>query len=275
MELNLPSLLESYQLLREDPNLAAAAAEQVRDLTVIHLNEDFLLVIAVDSDGAIGPKPGDVVRVDGKVAGRMAVRVPLMEILACGATPIAAFDSLAVEMNPTGKSIIEGIRQELISTGMPKTFPLSGSTEDNISTNQTGIGVTILGIVHKRDFRPGSSRPSDLLLCLGIPKSGPQDTVTVDDPSIATGADILKMRHIEGVHDILPIGSKGILYEAGELAKTAGLAAAIDPEERLDMKKSAGPSTCFILSADAATFHKVKTQSTLPVHRIGQLVKKQ
>ncbi len=275
MELNLPSLLDSYFQLRDHPGLGADAARQIRDLTVIRMSGDFFLVVAVDSDGAIGPKPADVVQVQGMVAGRFAVRVPLTEILACGATPIAAFDSLSVEMNPTGKAIIEGVRMELRASGLPNDFPVSGSTEDNVPTSQTGIGVAVLGIVHKTDFRPGSSKPSDELICLGIPKSGPRDVVTIDDPEIAMGADIVKIRHIGGVHDILPVGSKGILYEAGEMARLAGLAAEIEPASELDLTKSGGPSTCFLASVEPGAVQEVRDSSSIPVQRVGRLVKKQ
>ena len=62
------------------------ACEQVRDLTKIALGGGFSLVIAVDSDGGIGSRDHDIVRVPEYVLGRFAARVPLMEIIACGAT---------------------------------------------------------------------------------------------------------------------------------------------------------------------------------------------
>jgi selenophosphate synthetase-related protein len=267
------SILEQYSRARLNVSRLSIEQSQVRDLTILPLDDDLRLVVAVDSDGAIGPKPGDMVHVTGKEAGRFAVRVPLMEVLASGAVPIAAFDSLAVEMDPTGKTIIEGIREELCSAGLSESFPLSGSTEDNVPTTQTGIGVTVLGIVRSKDFRPGTSKAGDTLLCLGIPKSGPADTVGTGDPSLATGETVMKVRRIRGVHDILPVGSKGILYEAGQLAETAGLALHMKSQGPLDLKKSAGPSTCILVSIRPNSVQLIESAFTIPIHRLGSLEK--
>ena len=53
------------------------ACEQVRDLTKIALGSGFSLVIAVDSDGGIGSRENDIVRVPEYVLGRFAVRMPI------------------------------------------------------------------------------------------------------------------------------------------------------------------------------------------------------
>ena len=51
-------------------------SRQVRDLTVLDLGNGFSLVVAVDSDGGIGPREHDVVPVTDYVLGRFAMRVP-------------------------------------------------------------------------------------------------------------------------------------------------------------------------------------------------------
>lgn len=246
-------------------------SKQVRDLTVLTLSDDLMLVVAVDSDGGIGPKPGDVVKVSGVEAGRFAMRVPLMEILACGAVPVAAFDCLTVEMEPTGKTIISGVREELRSIGLSEHFPLSGSTEDNVPTRQTGIGVMVLGIVQSGDFRPGTSKKHDVVFCIGVPKSGPKDTVSLNDPSIATSAAVASVRLLDHVHDILPVGSKGILYEANEMAKSAELHFESSPSCTIDLERSAGPSTCFICSGPRRLRDEVAAITMLPVETIGTM----
>jgi selenophosphate synthetase-related protein len=246
-------------------------SSQVRDLTVIELSAEFFLVVAVDSDGGIGPKPNDVVRVSGYDAGRFGTRVPLMEILACGAVPIAAFDSLAVEMEPLGREIIRGVRDELHSIGLPAEFPLSGSTEDNVPTSQTGMGVVVLGCVKRSDFRPGSSMNGDEIFAIGTPKSGPEDTIDLKDRDIADSTSLARILHVTGVHDILPVGSKGIMHEVEELARTASLEFVPHPMESIDKRKSAGPSTCFLVSAAPGTEELLSLAAERPVRLIGSL----
>jgi selenophosphate synthetase-related protein len=246
-------------------------SSQVRDLTVIGLSAEFSIVVAVDSDGGIGPKPNDVVRVSGYEAGRFGARVPLMEILASGAVPIAAFDSLAVEMEPWGREIIRGVRDELNSIGLPAEFPLSGSTEDNVPTSQTGMGVVILGFIKTSDFRPGSSVNGDEIFAIGTPKSGPHDTIDLNDRDIADSTSVARILRVAGVHDVLPVGSKGIVHEVAELARLAGLQFVPRPSEGIDLKKSAGPSTCYLVSATAGSESMLALAAEKPVRSIGSL----
>ncbi len=264
-------LVQRYRQAKENNNIVPFTSHQIRDLTVIDLIGDMLMVIAVDSDGAIGEKESDIVKVSGYECGRFGTRVPLMEILACGAIPVAAFDALSVEMETYGRSIIKGVIDELRSVGLPESFPLSGSTEDNIPTVQTGIGVVIIGIVTKEDFKPGTSKPGDFILCVGLPKSGPDDVVLSDDPDIADSKAIAILRKIEGVHDIVPVGSKGVMYEANELARTSGLVFKKN-DSAINLSKSAGPSTCFLVSANETAYIQIQKKTEKPVSRIGSLV---
>lgn len=263
--------MDDYAKAKTTPHHGVFRTSQVRDLLLIELNGDFFFVTAVDSDGAIGPKPNDRVKVSGYEAGRFATRVPLMEILASGAVPVAAFDALAVEMEPLGREIIRGVREELSSIGLADDFPLSGSTEDNIPTTETGMGVVILGIAKKEDFRPGSSKDHDEVFVVGTPKCGPEDMVDLADREIADSASVSRILKVSGVHDILPVGSKGILYEAGELARTAGLTFLRNETVSVPLSKSAGPSTCFLVSAAPDMKAVLESASQRPVHSIGRL----
>lgn len=244
----------------------------VRDLTVLDLAGGFSLVVAVDSDGGIGPREHDVVRVSDYLLGRFAMRVPLLEIVSSGAAPIAAFDMLTMSMGGGGSEIVRGIRAELVEAGLPEDFPLSGSTEDNVPTTMTGVGTTVIGVVAEKDFRPGSSKAGDVVLCAGVPKSGPDDEIRLDDPEIVRPAEIADLRGIEGVHDLLPVGSSGVAHEALVMAQSAGLAfadAAGPPP--VDTAKSAGPSTCVLLSMRPSAVDAVADAVTAPVTTVGWL----
>ena len=245
--------------------------EPIRDLTKIDLGNEFSLVVAVDSDGGIGSRRNDVVKVPEYVLGRFAVRVPLIEVLSCGAIPIAAFDMLTVPMDDLGREIVRGVRDELMEAGLPADFPLSGSTEDNVPTSSTGVATAVLGLVHRDDFRPGSSKAGDRVLCVGLPKSAPDDEITLDDQEIVRLSHVSKLLRMEGVHDLLPVGSRGVSHEARELASSAGLEFVMSPDSRLGVDKSAGPSTCALLSVSAEESGSVARGLSVPVIQIGTL----
>ena len=256
-----------YNSIRNtDPNIAVSA---VRDLTLIRIGHEHYMVAAVDSDGGIGPLEHDTVKIPAYISGRFAIRVPLLEILASGASPVCAFDMLTLPMDATGREILRGIRDELREAGLGDDFTVSGSTEDNVPTSMTGIGTTILGMVKKADMRPGSTQKGDMLVCAGKPKSGPDDEVRLDDPEILSQRSMRIILRTPGVRDILPVGSHGVAYEAAQMAESAGLGLQFRENAAVDMKKSAGPSTCVLFSCTKAAFDKLAEDITTPLYAIG------
>ena len=249
---------------------ASGRVSSVRDLTKIDLHDNYSLIIAVDSDGGIGPRPGDTVICPAYDLGRFAIRVPLMEVLASGAIPIAAWDMLTLPMDETGKEILRGIKEELAMAGLGEDFHVSGSTEDNVPTNMTGLGTCVAGLVHSQDFRPGTSQSGDLIVCFGFPKSAPEYNVSVDDPEILPSSDLLKLGKVEGIHDILPVGSHGPLFEIEQMALSAGLKYRI-VQSPVHLNKSGGPSTCAVISLTEAALEHVRPLVKDPVHVVGKL----
>lgn len=268
----LPELDMLYSHLKKGENNFKHS--QVRDLTKIGLGNGYSLIVAVDSDGGIGSRPGDFVKTDDYLVGRFAMRVPLLEILASGALPLAAFDTLTLPMDDHGLKIIKGIKDELMEAGLGKDFPLSGSTEDNVPTKETGIGTMVIGIVHDRDFRPGTGVAGDVVVCLGIPKSAPGDKVTIDDAQIVKLKEIRQISEKSDIHDILPVGSHGVLYEAMKMADSAGLNFRVLENSGIDLKKSGGPGTCIILSCKEMMGKALRKLTGAPVTKIGQLEKR-
>lgn len=244
--------------------------DSVRDLTRIALTNEYSLIIAVDSDGGIGSLEGDTIKCDPYQLGRFAMRVPLLELLSCGASPLAAFDMLTIPMKGPGEEIVRGVRDELKQAGLSSDFPLSGSTEDNVPTIMTGIGTTIVGLVHNDDFRPGKSNRGDTIICVGIPKSAPDDIVLLEDKEMVNQMDVLNILKEKGVHEILPIGSKGVENEARQMAEYSSMEFLPEQNIEIFLNKSGGPSTCVIVSCIPNVIKQIKNTVKVPVNMVGQ-----
>ncbi|WP_243686039.1 AIR synthase related protein [Lentilactobacillus rapi] len=130
---------------------------QFRDLSLVKLDAHNTLVIACDCSAGIGEKRFDEVLIDPAITAAYSVRVPLMELMCFGADPVTVVDTIGNELQPTGERIIWGIQQELKRAGLAG-IPLNGSTEDNMQTQTTSIGVTVVAKL----MRPMSPRFTSL-----------------------------------------------------------------------------------------------------------------
>ena len=219
------------------------------------------LVVACDSCGAIGEKELDVVKVPARLTGRFATRVALLEVLATGAEPQIVAAAICNEPEPTGSELLEGVKDELKSAGLG-TLPIAISCEKNMSTRQTGLGITVVGVVNGAALHITSTRDGDSLYCLGLPLVG-TEVQDADDPEIVQASDVRRLLENPAVHDIIPVGSQGILGEIGLLTKAMGMSfvAGVQklagagpvgndkPANSLDTHKSGGPATCLIFTA--------------------------
>lgn len=248
---------------------------KVRDLSVIQINPDQHLIMACDSSGGIGNKKHDVVKVSPELVAIFTVRVPLFEIIASGATPFYVIDCLSVEMEDTGKKLITAIQSYCRKAGITEPIQYNGSTEDNVPTVQTGLSVMILGLTKdKQHFFPGTSRSNDVVVCAGIPKSGPDDEISLEDSEILAIEDLLLLRHDPAIRDILPVGSKGIAYEANQMAKSASLFFVREPQKRVNIRKSGGPSTCILFSTSRSEIIRLSVLVNAPLTIVGHLTEK-
>ncbi len=243
--------------------------KKYRDLTLVTLAEGYVLVIACDSSGGIGPKQLDSVKVPGYVLGRLITRVALMEVLSSGARPAVLVNNVCVEPDPGAREIVRGIKEELRLAGLNSDVAVTGSTEKNVATKQTGLGITVIGIANSHELKLGLTRPGDRVVCIGIPKVG--NEVHMDDTSIATLEAVMALRACSQVHDIVPVGSQGIRREAEALAQSAGVELHLDAANGLCMEKSAGPVTCVVLSVepDADFIESISSMVVQPVEVIG------
>lgn len=248
----------------------------IRDLTVLGIDQERVLLVACDSVGSIGPKPHDRVEAAATTVAHFAARVPLLEVLAAGGRPEVLVDTLSVEMNPTGAEMIAEIRRMAVSLGL-EPERVTGSTEDNVQSLATGIGVTVIGSAARSALRPGTSRPGDLVLCLGAPTSAPHDDIVMDDRRMVSIQTLTDVLGVPGVHDALPIGSRGIGYEVQQLETSSDLefvrACDLPEDPRFDFAKSGGPASCVLISLDVSALDAVLVvlPEPLPRANLGSL----
>ncbi len=242
-----------------------------RDLTLIYINEEQIMVIACDSSGGIGNKEQDVVKVEPEVVGFYTTQVALMEILAIGAEPITVVNALAVEMDPTGERIIKGVKKALEPLNLPDDKIITGTTEENITVCQTAMGMTVIGIISKSDFRKKRALKNNIAVSVGIPKVG--DEVIADGGKEILSIELLlKLVKNPNINEVLPVGSKGLLFELGEMARTSDLEYILNDKLNIDINKSAGPGTCAIISINEDYFSIIKENFPIPINRIGKFL---
>jgi hypothetical protein len=227
----------------------SAAVGRVRDLVLMRAGA-VALVVACDSNASIGAKPADVLAQDPGETGYSAAKVPLMEVLAAGARPVLLVNNLCCEMEPSGRGLLEGIRRLLADAGLD--LVVTGSDETNMPTVQTGIGVTVLGVAAVDDLRCGRAQPGDVVWCVGEPRDG-RRLPFVDGAAGLTGPrEVRAALATPGVHEVLPVGSRGVRYEAVQLADAAGLVYRPAGRTSVELDVSAGPSTCFLVAAEGS-----------------------
>lgn len=221
-----------------------AVVSRVRDLLIL----DGTLVVACDSIGGIGPGPDDAVPADAVTVAHFALRVPLLEVLCAGARPIAVVDALCLAYEPTGRVMVEEIRRLAAAAGVPAQA-VTGSTEENVPTRATGVGVTVLGRLPSGGDGGvgGASRPGDLVVCAGLPLSAPRDEIVIGHPGQVAVAAVRAVLASGLTRDALPVGSKGVAWEAGELAASAGLSLEWLPAA-ISRTDSGGPASCVLFS---------------------------
>lgn len=242
-----------------------------RDLTLIDINKEQFIVISCDSLGGIGNKKHDVVKALPEVSGYFTTQVALMELLAFGAKPITIVNTLSVEMEDTGLRIIEGIKKALEPLNFDVSNLVTGSTEENIPVTTTGMGMTIIGIIDKNNWEMPRTYPGLIAVVIGLPKVG--DEVLADKgKTIIDISKLLELRKKEYIKEILPIGSKGILYELGEMARTNNINYRLQENIDIDLKASGGPSTCVLVSMEEDKFEELKSDFSIPVNKIGKFI---
>ena len=74
------------------------------------------------------------------------------------------------------------------------------------------------------------------------------------------------------INEAIPVGSKGILYEAQTIAEGSHLKLRLAQQLKVDVGKSAGPSTVILASLPKHQLPNVHDKISKPINIIGQLL---
>jgi len=242
------------------------------DVSIIKVPTGHAIVVGSTSSGAVGPKNMDKVRVTGAMLGKFLGRVALMDVIATGAFPLSLSVTLGVEKEPTGNSILEGIRREARSIGLDPNQVVMEKTEDNFETNQTGAGLTVVGFANEEELRLGKTCPGDLIVAIGKPKVGDEVISAEAKGEIADLKNVTQLSQKKYVHDISPVGDFGIANEARMMAYSVGRQLKLAEVQGLDINKSAGPATVILVTLNKEKLEDLTDLIPKPISVVGEII---
>ncbi|MGM0896872.1 MAG: alpha-ribazole-5-phosphate synthase [Bacillota bacterium] len=203
------------------------------------------MVITTDNSAAIGEKSLDEVQVPDALAAKFAARVVLAEQWAAGgeASAILLHNFSGEQQWPR---YVSGVGQLFSELDIP-TPPISGSTESNMHTLQSGVAVTMIG----RQTRKLADPDELEWFIYGEPLVG---EAVVNHPGRIADLRIVKnaLDHNQ-IERIWPIGSRGIGQEAEKLfGRKMPIAQGISKEV------SGGPATCLLIGVKTSKIPEAK-----------------
>ena len=220
------------------------------DVSVLKIPTGHAIVVGSTSSGGIGPKPMDELKVESRVLGKFLARVALMDVVATGAFPILLSVTLGVEKDPTGNEILEGVKSEARILGLYPNQVIMENTEENFKSIQTGAGLTVIGFANEDELRMGKTKPGDLVVAIGKPKVGDEVLPAEAKGEIVDLKNVTTLSQQKFIHDIAPVGTYGIAYEARMMAYSVGRQIKLEEPKLIDLDKSAGPATVVLVTMD-------------------------
>jgi hypothetical protein len=233
----------------------------MRDVIFQRMSEEIELVISTDNSGGIGVKQRDIIHVPNEVVGYYTARVALMENMSVGGSPF----SLLLQ-NFTGDIAWEGykhgVKKALHELNLP-SLPILGSSETNFSLLQSAFGLSVLGKVsQKRTNTPWGAN----FAVIGSPLVG--EEVIKQEEQVLPLSLFHSLLSVDGIFEIVPIGSKGIQYEWKSLCKRSGLQFCdCHCFEGVDLTKSSGPATSVLISFQPSMEATIKKLTGIYFHR--------
>jgi hypothetical protein len=214
----------------------------MRDIITIPLNNQESIIIASDNSGGVGMKAGDHVQVSYETVAYYSFRVAAMECIAAGGVPISVVLHNFCGDHTWGE-LIKGIQKGLEELRL-EDVPITGSTESNFVLQQSAVGLVILGkrSLSKEPERIFSSNVK--FAVIGSPLVGNEVIDQADEVvPLSIFWEVSKLEKLI----VWPVGSKGILYEMNQMFSNKQFTKEMI-STNLDVIKSSGPATCFIIA---------------------------
>ncbi|MGE7183562.1 ATP-binding protein [Peribacillus sp. NPDC006672] len=222
------------------------------DSLILPFSESDSLIVSSDNSGGIGLKEKDLIHVPYEVVGYYSFRVAVMECMGVGGRPVSV-----VLHNFCGdeawEDLSKGVRKGLNELGME--LPITGSTETNMPLLQSAIGLMVIG--KRRNERVKKQHPLRKIALIGRPLVG-EEVMDQQDwvAPLSLYKSLCEMEEVQA----LPVGSKGIAYEWKHL-DPSGEGVSIHISNKVDIEKSSGPSTCFLIAYPEHLEEEIKLRS--------------
>lgn len=224
----------------------------MRNVVSVPLGEKESLVISSDNSGAVGLKELDYVKVDYETVSYYSFRVAAMDCMAAGAKPVSI-----VLQNFCGDEqwdqLVTGVKKGLEELGL-STIAITGSTESNFPMKQSAFGIVVIGKKDRESHQGFKYSHEIKFAVVGNPLVG-QEVIEQAHEVVPLSLFEKLVSQIDLA--VWPVGSKGIRRE---LIKMLGEKPLINIQlaRHVDLDKSAGPSTCFLVAYNMNRENAVK-----------------
>ncbi|MDN4525757.1 ATPase [Fictibacillus fluitans] len=234
-----------------------------RDITVQDFGCGQVVVIAADNSGGIGSLPMDEVNVPYEVVAQYGARVCALEVLAAGAVPVS-FIIHSFNGEEAWGNLVTGAQKTFAELGLD-TIEITGSTESNMNMIQSASSFTMIGRGAREELKMGITPADAEFAVIGVPLVG--DEVMASPEEVISLSLFSQLLKTEGIYEMLPVGSKGIRHELEVLCGSSEKF-----RSTLPMDKSAGPSTCVLISYDKKQQSAITNLCGMLFHELDSLL---
>lgn len=234
----------------------------MRNTISIPLNHEESLIIASDNSGGIGMKENDHVQVSYETVAYFSFRVAAMECIAAGGHP-----SSVVLHNFCGDGVwselVNGIQKGLAELKL-KDVLITGSTESNFQLQQSAVGLVVVGKKHLAKKSEKVFSDNLKFAVIGSPLVG-NEVIDQADRVVP----LMIFQEVSMLEEIMvwPVGSKGILTEFNQMFPNKEFTKDMLVTQ-LDVLKSSGPSTCFIIAFESTQEEAIREAAAGYYHSI-------
>ena len=209
-------------------------------------------IVTIDNASCIGEKELDEVFAPDTIVANFTARTALLEQWCAGAEPVQILLS-NFSGEESWQRYVEGIDQLFEQLNIP-TPPITGSTETNFQSKQSGLSLTMLGTqtktVDTNDCR---------FFVIGQPLIG--NAVLENTTKVAQLQELYPLMKENIIQAIWPTGSKGI---GAELDRFVGGNWTCE----MDVQSSAGPSSVVIIAVKASHVDAVLSNISSPITEV-------